>query len=252
MSLKARFHWIQPQQAMKAPTLSLLIECDNWLQSEIFSLQLYCSQGDTIWHYQNLKLNAGQSLDLNGDTLGWEWGKGDIATILDQKGKVLGEWEVKWAKEQRCPSCNDTHKCPHCGGMGTVASAFQPGTPASRQFTVFNPSRAFRRACGYCYGTGLCMECYLPPANRKGQPKNLRPTYHGPRSLMGRDPNRPLIPYSEPNLDFQLERMKEWDARVAGLKVDRDTAVISGFSDSVIRDRQGLVNRAEDIRRGIY
>lgn len=237
---------------MKAPTLSLLIECDNWLQSEIFSLQLYCSQGDTVWHYQNLKLNAGQSLDVNGDTLGWEWGKGDIATILDQKGKILGEWEVKWAKEQRCPSCNDTHKCPHCGGMGTVASSFQPGTPASRQFTVFNPSRAFRRACGYCYGTGLCMECYLPPANRKGQPKTIRPTYHGPRSLMGRDPNRPLIPYSEPNLDFQLERMKEWDARVAGLKVDRDIGIVSGFSDSVIRDRQGLVNRAEDIRRGIY
>lgn len=251
MSLKARFHWIKPQQAMKAPTLSLLIECDNWLQSELFTLQLYCGQGDTIWYYQNLKLDAGQSFDVNGDTMGWIWGKGDLATIKDKNGKVIGEWEVKWANQQHCTSCNDTHKCPHCGGMGTVPTEFRPSTPASSQFTVFNPSRAFRRACGYCYGTGQCMNCYLPPAIRKGQPKGLRPTYYGPRSLMGRDPNRPILPYSEPNIDFQLQRMKEWDARVASLKIDRDIADIAGFSNSVVRDRQGLVNRAEDIRRNI-
>ena len=253
MSLKAKFHWIKPQQAMKAPSLSLLIECDNWLQSEFFTLQLYCGQGDTIWHYQNLKLDAGESLDVNGDTLGWVWGKGDTATIMDKKGKVIGEWEVKWTNLQHCTYCKDTHKCPHCGGMGTTPSGFKPSTLTNSQFTAFKPSRAFLKACDYCFGTGQCMNCYLPPAIRKGQPiGRLRPTYYGPRSLMGRDPNRPLIPYSEPNIDFQLQRMKEWDARVTNRRVDLDIAVASGFSDSVVRDRQGLVNRAEDILRNIY
>ena len=86
----------------------------------------------------------------------------------------------------------------------------------------------------------------------QGDPKGIKPDYHGSSSFISWDTGRQVLPYSEPNIDFELQRMKEWSTRVESLKVDRDVADVLDLPPSVVRARQGLVNRAEDVLRKIF
>lgn len=250
MSLKAKFYWIQPQQAKQPPLLSFLIENDNWLQNESFCLMLYNPKGGTVWQYKNLTLRAGKALDVNGDTLGWVWGKGDRAKIIDATGTVVGEWIVEWHNAQQC-SCHDTHECTHCGGSGFVSSSVRPSFPSDARFSAFSRNRV-HIPCQFCNGTGLCMECYLPPATMQGNPKGIKPDYHGSSSFISWDTGRQILPYSEPNINFELQRMDEWNARAERYRTRRDIAKITGLPDSHVRDLQGLVNRAENVIRKLF
>ncbi|MBQ8937017.1 MAG: hypothetical protein IJ618_10620 [Prevotella sp.] len=244
MSLKAKFYWIPPKQAKQPPVLSFLIENDNWLNSESFSLMLYNPKGDTVWQYKNLTLRAGKALDVNGDTLGWVWGRHDRAKIFDAAGTVVGEWIVEWHNAQRC-SCQDSHKCTHCGGLGSVPSAVKLTFPSDSRFSAFSRNRNLV-PCRYCNGTGLCMECYLPPSTMQGDPKGVKPAYHGSLSFISWDTGRSVIPYSEPNIDMRLQQIDEWSARVDRMKGARFDAQWAGASPAVIRDMNGVITRAEN------
>ena len=247
MALKAKFCWLPSKGMGQPPTLSFRIECNNWLGGETFNLELRCAADHSLWLYKNLKLSRGQALNVDEDTWGWAWGLGDSVTIKDNTDRVIGEWEVKWENAQRCTSCGDTHRCHHCGGKGTVPSKVQPQYHPSLSLSTFGSPRSYQVPCRYCCGTGICMDCYLPPLCKKVNWKGLRPLYWGHENDWDSVHEQPRIPYVEPNLDFELRRMDEWRAREQRLKDSVVRSQLAGASHTTISGMEGLVTRAINV-----
>lgn len=159
--MKGTFSIYPPQRLGGTIRLwQFVLKNDNMFFSSKVDVVLSDCYGQKPFIFRNIKLNAGQSVAFNLDTVDWQWYQDDFAAIIDKNNKILQKWvfHIKEYAPGECPDCHGTHKCRHCHGQGLI---YPPGR-------IWEVS-----SCIHCGGTGLCLTCDI---NRRGPALGSRPT----------------------------------------------------------------------------
>lgn len=155
---------------------SFILHNDDWFGSQQLTVVL-ADMG--MVHHQSftIELKAGQAIELDVRNTSWDWCIGDVAIILDKKGKEKKRWsfQPRVYGVGECPDCHGTHRCRACDGRGRW--------PDNMRNYVYCPT---------CHGTGVCQTCYIPtrneqgvsPAIQQGQQPVTRQRYHRPAAII--------------------------------------------------------------------
>lgn len=158
MGFKGTFTWITSLHQGGRKAISFTLKNTNLLQPETFDAAI--SDASNIVptkYFYGLKLRAGQSMTFDIDNDSWDWAQGDIFAVLDKKGKIAQQWDLKlpMMAPGECKECHGSHKCSQCNGNGKILN---------RQHHVYE-------ICSKCRGTGICQTCFIP--TRHNSPNSL-------------------------------------------------------------------------------
>lgn len=132
---------------------SLVIHNSDWIGSQQLTV-VFADMGMVHQASFNIELKSGQTIELDVRNTSWDWCMGDVAIILDKKGKEKVRWSFSphVYRAGECPECHGTHRCKACDGRGRW-------TDKMRNYV----------SCPTCHGTGQCQTCYIPTRDENGE-----------------------------------------------------------------------------------
>lgn len=147
-TFKGSFHRVPLQKCMGMIGYSFSLKNTDWFGKEKVDIVVCDAYGQQPWYFRDTVIKAGETFEINRDTVGWDWAQGDFCALLDKRNRITQKWELqlKVYGPGECPDCHGTHKCRHCNGQG------YPFDPRNPQVVP----------CPYCGGTGTCQTCDIP------------------------------------------------------------------------------------------